>query len=178
MQSPSVFAPSECEPLKENAEHITRYIAACIRRGIVLPNADAWADALQRVADGLAARPKVEDAEVAELATKLRRALGWSKTRDGLCLQAADLLERLASELVTAKGGWEGAMDKWDHALNAGALLKAKLAKREAELARVDGFLILGWTLDDAIAEHPDDGIGEIAEKVKERHAARQQQKA
>lgn len=134
---------------------------------------------------GLAARPKVEDAEVAELVTKLRRALGWSKSRDGLCKEAADLLERLAMKVTSFEArdaGW--ALDVQE--------AESKMAEREAELAKVDAVITVARSFVRAVEENHLTDAGSLALKferfaaaqhllcdaVKQYDAARQQQAA
>ncbi|MDE2020083.1 MAG: hypothetical protein KGJ13_07095 [Patescibacteria group bacterium] len=120
---------------------------------------------------GLAARPKVEDAEVAtEIALIdgfLNGTHGTDKKSFRLYMKRwRDLLERLAMKVEAL----EVRDTQWGLACQ---VAEAKLAEREAELAKADAVIYSLWEKDATIS--PDER-SEL-DKARARHAARQQQK-
>ena len=113
---------------------------------------------------GLAARPKVEDDPAMvelEVATAIQTLL------DGSMKPIAALLERLAGDL---QNWWSAAIV----AMKAQEAAEAKLAEREAELAKADAVI---WLLaNESISSGSDEK--DWHEQSCNRHAARQQQKS
>lgn len=128
--------------------------------------ADGHRCAANKAREALAARTKVEDAEVVSLCALLRDLAAAKNNDHSLGEDAADLLERLAGQ----NREWVKMSQEHAREFQRAESLSAKLAEREAELAKADAAVV-------ALAEKR--GADALAFRdCVNRDAARQQQKA